>query len=128
MNKKVRVIDPRNGQQKKSLGDKSYKGVEYQKDFFLECGLIVGSTNQFQKSASRHSIEKSQHGSDSPQSYDYLSKKRALKDEVDDVARLITWERNILMEFNPKYDADDDSSDEEAIKIRRLRLEKKAAD
>ena len=51
-----------------------------------------------------------------------------MKDEVEDVARLITWERNILMELSPKYDADDDSSDEEAIRIRRLRLEKKAAD
>jgi hypothetical protein len=28
-----------------SLGDKIYKAVEYEKDFFLSGGLVTGSTN-----------------------------------------------------------------------------------
>ena len=38
-----------------------------------------------------------------------------------------TWERAILAENDPKYDPDDDSSDEEAILQRKLRTERKAA-
>ena len=36
--------------------------------------------------------------------------------EVTDVSELRKWERNILQEVDTKYDPDDDSSDEEAIR------------
>lgn len=39
--------------------------------------------------------------------------------EVTDVSGLRIWERNILQEVDAKYDPDDDSSDEEAIKVRK---------
>ena len=47
--------------------------------------------------------------------------------EVTDVSDLRKWERSILQEVDAKYDPDDDSSDEEAIKIRKERVAKKAA-
>jgi hypothetical protein len=50
--------------------------------------------------------------------------------EVGDVSDLRKWERSILQEYDSKYDPDDDSSDEEAIAVRRKRaeaLEAKAA-
>jgi hypothetical protein len=43
--------------------------------------------------------------------------------EVGDVSDLRKWERNILQEYDSKYDPDDDSSDEEAIAIRKKRAE-----
>jgi len=43
------------------------------------------------------------------------------------VADLRKWERSILSEVDTKYDPDDDSSDEEAIKVRKERAQKKAA-
>jgi len=47
--------------------------------------------------------------------------------EVTDVSDLRKWERSILMEVDAKYDPDDDSSDEEAIQVRKERAAKKAA-
>ena len=47
--------------------------------------------------------------------------------EVTDVSDLRKWERSILSEVDAKYDPDDDSSDEEAIKVRKERAAKKAA-
>ena len=47
--------------------------------------------------------------------------------EVTDVTELRKWERNILSEVDTKYDHDDDSSDEEAIRVRKERVAKKAA-
>ena len=47
--------------------------------------------------------------------------------EVTDVSDLRKWERAILAENDPKYDPDDDSSDEEAINQRKLRAERKIA-
>ena len=46
--------------------------------------------------------------------------------EVTDVSELRKWERNILQEVDTKYDPDDDSSDEEAIRVRKDRAAKKA--
>ena len=46
--------------------------------------------------------------------------------EVTDVSVLRKWERNILQEVDTKYDPDDDSSDEEAIRVRKDRAAKKA--
>jgi hypothetical protein len=46
---------------------------------------------------------------------------------VDDVSDLRKWERAILSEVDNKYDPDDDSSDEEAIRARKERTEKKIA-
>ena len=47
--------------------------------------------------------------------------------EVTDVSDLRKWERSILSEVDTKYDPDDDSSDEEAIRVRKERAAKKAA-
>ena len=44
---------------------------------------------------------------------------------MDDVADLRKWERAILTEVDTKYDPDDDSSDEEAIRARKERASKK---
>lgn len=41
--------------------------------------------------------------------------------EVTDVSAIRQWERNILSECDNKYDPDDDSSDEEAIAVRKKR-------
>jgi len=46
---------------------------------------------------------------------------------VNDVSSLRMWERGVLQEVDPKYDPDDDSSDEEAIRVRKERKEKKEA-
>lgn len=37
------------------------------------------------------------------------------------MSELRKWERNILSEVDTKYDPDDDSSDEEAIRVRQER-------
>ena len=47
--------------------------------------------------------------------------------EVVDVKTLRQWERNTLQEVDAKYDPDDDSSDEEAIRVRKERQEKAEA-
>lgn len=47
--------------------------------------------------------------------------------EVTDVSDLRKWERSILQEVDAKYDPDDDSSDEEALRVRKERASKKAA-
>lgn len=47
--------------------------------------------------------------------------------EVGDVKDIRKWERAILTEVDGKYDPDDDSSDEEAIKVREERAAAKAA-
>lgn len=39
------IPDQRAGLPVVSFGDKPYKAVEYEKDFFLARGLVIGSTN-----------------------------------------------------------------------------------
>ena len=118
-----------------SLGDKNYKAVEYEPGFFLQGGLIAGSTHQ-------NKVRNSGNGKavdfytglklDGPLNKNSKNYVQVLKEqthhlEVTDVSDLRKWERAILAENDPKYDPDDDSSDEEAILQRKLRTERKAA-
>jgi len=55
--------------------------------------------------------------------YDQVTREQEHHGEVTDVSGLRVWERQILTEVDAKYDPDDDSSDEEAIRVRRERAE-----
>jgi hypothetical protein len=59
--------------------------------------------------------------------YEQVTREQEHNGEVTDVSGLRVWERQILTEVDAKYDPDDDSSDEEAIRVRRERAELKAA-
>lgn len=118
-----------------SLGDKNYHCVDYQPGFFLEGGLVPGSTNQMKarntgsgKAVDFYSGLKLD-GPLNPKSKNYATvcKEQEHHMEVTDVADLRKWERSILQEYDEKYDPDDDSSDEEAIAVRKQRQEAKAA-
>lgn len=118
--------DVRNGYPISSLGDKNYKAVEYESGFFREGGLVAGSTNK--------TMPKSSGGGkavdfytglklDGPlnkgsKNYEQVTKEQNHMSEVGDVQDLRKWERSILSEVDGKYDPDDDSSDEEAIRMR----------
>lgn len=118
-----------------SLGDKNYKAVEYDSGFFFAGGLITGSTNRKNiKSAGGGKAVDFYTGLklDGPlnpgsKNYEQVSKEQNHRLEVDDVSDLRKWERAILSEVDTKYDPDDDSSDEEAIKMRKERADKKVA-
>lgn len=106
-----------------SLGDKNYKAVEYEPDFFLAGGLIPGSTQQkkIRNSGNGKAVDfYSGLKLDGPlnknsKNYVQVCKEQNHNLEVTDVSDLRKWERAILAENDPKYDPDDDSSDEEAI-------------
>ncbi len=118
-----------------SLGDKNYKAVEYDPGFFLPGGLIPGSTNKAKSRTSGNGKNVDFYSGlklDGPlnkdsKNYATVCKEQAHIMEVTDVSDLRKWERSILQEVDAKYDPDDDSSDEEAIKIRKERAAKKAA-
>lgn len=117
------------------MGDKVYKAVEYEKDFFLAGGLVPGSTNALKpKSSGNGKTVDFYSGLNldiklNPNSKNYATvcKEQQHLMEVTDVTELRKWERNILSEVDTKYDPDDDSSDEEAIRVRKERAAKKAA-
>lgn len=48
-------------------------------------------------------------------------KEKQLADEISDVKDLKAWERQILVENDPKYDPDDNSEDEEQVAMKAAR-------
>ena len=109
--------------------------MEFEKDFFLAGGLIPGSTNTLKSrtSGSGKTVDfysglklDTKLNPDS-KNYATVCKEQKHLMEVTDVSDLRKWERSILSEVDAKYDPDDDSSDEEAIRVRKERAAKKAA-
>jgi hypothetical protein len=118
-----------------SLGDKIYKAVEYEKDFFLAGGLVAGSTNALKSRSSGNGktvdfytgLKLDSKLNPDSKNYATVCKEQEHLIEVTDVSDLRKWERSILQEVDAKYDPDDDSSDEEALRVRKERTSKKAA-
>lgn len=110
-----------------SLGDKNYKAVEYEPGFFKEGGLVAGSTNKMRprntgngKTVDFYSgLQLDGPLNKNSKNYATVCKEQEHALEVGDVKDLRAWERAILSETDPKYDPDDDSSDEEAIAVRK---------
>jgi hypothetical protein len=138
MTQKIRVIgldQQRGGLNQTACGDKNYKAVEYETGFFHRGGLIAGSTQNFaHKSSSTGKTVDFYTGLklDGPlnpgsKNYETVCREQEYHGEIGDVKHLRQWERNILVDVDAKYDPDYDSSDEEAIRVRKERADKKAA-
>lgn len=106
------LIQQRNGFLMKNPGDKNYKTSEYLPGFFLDGGLIVGSTNRIN--------QRKNHSKKANDFYDTINlnvnvlnkdklwkskeKKDVLDFDSDYVRKTISsWEENILKEFQPDY-------------------------
>ena len=96
----------------KNPGDKNYKKSEYLTWFFLDSGLIIGSTNRIN--------QRKNHSKKANDFYDTINlnvnvlnkdklwkskeKKDVLDFDSDYVRKTISsWEENILKEFQPDY-------------------------
>lgn len=121
MQKKGRVGDyyqRRNGLSAASLGDKSYKHVTFQTDFFREPGLIPGSSNTvYQRNFAKKNEVDFNIAADAKypfyptMTWDDRVKNDRLKQELDDVAELEKWEGTILKEHLGKNDTEASEKD-----------------
>ena len=117
-----------------SLGDKNYKAVEDDSGFFFAGGLIPGSTQIVKSRAGAggkavdfySGLKLDEPLNKNSKNYATVCREKTHNMEVGDVKELRQWERQILAECDEKYDPDDDSSDEEAIEIRKKRAENAA--
>jgi hypothetical protein len=58
--------------------------------------------------------------------YEQVCREQRFINEVKDVNCLLEWERNVLQEFDAKYDPDDDSENEEMIARKHMLKEQRA--
>lgn len=117
-----------------SLGDKIYKSVAFEPGFFKGRGLIPGSTNSLRSVHQRGGavnfyadINLEKKLNPGSKNYETVVREQSHRDEVNTVRGTRFWERDILAEVDDQYDPDDDSSDEEAIQVRKDREADKLA-
>ncbi|CAG9329664.1 unnamed protein product [Blepharisma stoltei] len=110
--------DKRNQLSIRALGDKSYKKVEHDTDFYKPGGLITGSTNVQKIPHQGRSITNNDfatvisYESTGPNRTKWNDRVKMMRTEEENqaVGSLIEWEKTVLKESNPKY-VDPDISD-----------------
>jgi len=131
-NRRVRVPDmtaQRNGVRCRSLGDKSYRHPDYERNFHQIGGLVVGSTflrGNHKKTNSRNNTQVviAQENLDRTQGKSWEEWKRDQREErrrkqaKHEVAELtLNWEASTLKECDATYEDPDSGDEEEATSI-----------